>query len=54
VKFQIYAANPKPIILQPFDKMAADEPAGAADQRTFRHQPASPLQFRDLPTGRRK
>src|SRR6516165_8319044 len=51
VKFQIYPANPKSIVLQPFDQMAADEPTGPADQRTFCHQPASPSQYRDFPTG---
>jgi hypothetical protein len=51
VKFQIYPANPKPVILQSFDKMAADEPAGAADQRTFHHQPLAPCQERvGIPT----
>ena len=36
-KFQIDPANPKPIVLQPFDKMAADESTGSADQGTFHH-----------------
>ena len=35
VKFQVDAANPKPVTLQPLDKMAADETTGPADQGTF-------------------
>src|SRR5262249_5406008 len=38
VKFQIYAAHPKSVILQPLDKMAADEATFLAGESKFHHQ----------------
>ena len=35
MKFQIDAAHPEPIPLQPLDQMPADKAAGAADQCRF-------------------
>ena len=52
MKFQIYPSNPKPILLQPFDKMAADESTGPANQRTFGHSMSSPSPRRISATGR--
>src|SRR5262249_41227068 len=37
MKFQIDPANPKVVLLEPFNKMAANESTGSADQGTFRH-----------------
>jgi hypothetical protein len=54
MKFQIYPANPKPIVLQTFDKMATNETSGPAYQRTFCHLLASPSPCRDFAAGHRK
>jgi hypothetical protein len=48
VKFQVHAAHPEPVTLEPFDQMAADESTSPTDQRTLRHKilsfrPEAPL-----------
>src|SRR5271169_3855437 len=48
VKFQVHAAHPEPVMLEPFDQMATDESSGPTDQRTPRHRvlsfcPEAPL-----------
>jgi hypothetical protein len=49
MKFQINPANPKPIVLQTFDKMTADEASSPAYKCAFCHLPASKSLCQDSP-----